>query len=440
MTPYWPETVPDCPERYRATGGPVDVRVAFQPERGPEITRPGTTARWEEWSLPMAPFTLAQFNTFEAWFDSDLARGSKAFAWRHPVTGVIGLWRFKSGPRPYEVAQTAKGYVLVSFTLVKQPGTPWWASYIPVGKTSVPLLVIDFQNGRYGRNGDREAITAVTTFTRASAGSFLGANGLIQTVGNNQARIDANGLILGAARTNLSFRSAEFDNATWTKAQTTVTANAAVAPDGLTAAEKLIPTAVAADHVTSQTFAGITTGQQYTYSVFFKADGYGWARVSLGTSFGSNWAFVNLATGALGATSGQTSITATSFGNGWWRLSGTVTATATGNGLIAIYALNADSFTTFAGNGTSGILAWGAQVELGADASDYIATTTAAATRAVESINITNAVPACDLRIVNRAGVVTDTLATSITAGSWPGALAAGARSIVAFPVGVLGP
>lgn len=161
MIPYWPEDVPSCPERHRATGGPIEARVGFQPERGPEITRPGTTARWEEWSVPMAPFTLAQFNAFETWFDADLSRGSKAFAWRHPITDVIGLWRFKTGQRPYEVGQTAKGYVLVSFTALRQPGTPWWSPYVRAGENRVPYAVADYANSVFGVDGLRTAASAV---------------------------------------------------------------------------------------------------------------------------------------------------------------------------------------------------------------------------------------------------------------------------------------
>jgi len=168
MIPYWPTTVPDCPERYRATGGPIEARAAFQPERGPEITRAATTARWEEWTVPMSPFTLAQFNAFEAWFDNDLTRGAKSFAWRHPVTGVIGLWRFKSGQRPYDVSQTAKGYVLVSFTALRQPGTPWWAPYVRPNENRVPKVVADYAGSVFGVDGIRTAASAVA----AVAGTF----------------------------------------------------------------------------------------------------------------------------------------------------------------------------------------------------------------------------------------------------------------------------
>lgn len=238
------------------------------------------------------------------------------------------------------------------------------------GGTTPELAANDYTNQRWIAPAGR----ATWLLTASAAALFDTVFIAAHNLGGKTIRLQMD----GATRTNLLLRSEEFDNATWTKSQTTVTANSSAAPNGAASAEKLVPTAVAADHITSQTFAGITTGQQYTYSVFVKADGYGWARVSLGTSFGANWAFVNLSTGAIGLNSGQTNITAVSFGNGWWRLSGTVLATATGNGTIQIYAVNANSFTTFVGDTTSGILAWGAQVELGTAATSYIPTTTAA--------------------------------------------------------------
>ena len=61
------------------------------------------------------------------------------------------------------------------------------------------------------------------TFTRASSGTYVGADGLIKS-----------------AVTNLVLRSEEFNNAAWTKTSATVTANAATAPNGTLTADKLI--------------------------------------------------------------------------------------------------------------------------------------------------------------------------------------------------------
>lgn len=96
------------------------------------------------------------------------------------------------------------------------------------------------------------------TFTRASSGTCLKgntttavANGDMVTCSTNQPRVmpggdgsGALGLLVEASRTNVVLRSQEFENAAWTStasgvANPTVTANAAVAPDGTTTADRV---------------------------------------------------------------------------------------------------------------------------------------------------------------------------------------------------------
>ncbi len=435
--PVWPSSLPLRPRSQSLSGGPRRMVASFEPEQGVEQTRPRVTAAIHVLSFETPALNAAQMVTLRSFFEDTLRGGSIPFSWLDPRTNDVWLWKPVPGDGPYKETDLGGGFSQVSLTLVRQPGRPWWAPYMQPDDMTPPLLVMDFQNGRYGRNGDAETFDAVGTLTRASTGTFVGSNGLVQTAGVNVARTDADGLIIEPARTNWVLRSEEFDNATWTKALTTVVANIAAAPDGLTTADRLVPTAVVGDHITSQTFAGITTGQAYTASCWLKASGYGWARISLGTSFATNYVFVDLATGAVGLNSGATSIVVTAFANGWWRLSYSVTSNATGNGVFQIYAVNANSFTTFAGDGTSGILAWGAEVKLGA-LSAYVPTAGATAVRAAETPAIDQAIASCDLRVTGRTGTVTTLLGTSIAAGSWPAAAANGARSIIAYPTGTL--
>ena len=77
------------------------------------------------------------------------------------------------------------------------------------------------------------------TYSRASTGTFVGSNGLIQSAAVNQARFDHNpttgeslGLLVEEARTNLNLNSAATYNGL-----TNITSNSFLAPDGtLTAA------------------------------------------------------------------------------------------------------------------------------------------------------------------------------------------------------------
>jgi hypothetical protein len=168
------------------------------------------------------------------------------------------------------------------------------------------------------------------TFSRASSATRVASNGLIEKV-----------------RTNLVLQSETFDNASWTKLNSaTVTANTSVAPDGTTTADTLTLTT----NISSSIAQTITTVSELTFSVY--------AKVASGTkNFRLRFDRPSVISSA--------DFTATTT---WQRF--TFTATTTGSG--SVYIIN-DS------TGTAGdLIIWGAQLETGDIATDYIATTTAA--------------------------------------------------------------
>jgi hypothetical protein len=198
------------------------------------------------------------------------------------------------------------------------------------------------------------------TFTRASDATRVASNGLIEKV-----------------RTNLVLQSQTFDNASWTKTtdgQVTITANAAVAPDGTTTAEKMIPSAIAGFHCVQQ---GVSiSASEVSVSIFAKAAEYSFLQIfdSLTTEFAN----FNLTTGVVGSTNTYVA-SIESVGNGWYRCKATKAApsgsfTLRYGVVTSGTAVRGESFT---GNGTDGLLIWGAQAETGVT-TDYIATTTAA--------------------------------------------------------------
>jgi hypothetical protein len=192
----------------------------------------------------------------------------------------------------------------------------------------------------------------------------------------------AQGLLIEEQRTNLLTYSEQFDNAAWTKFQSSITANAATAPDGTLTADKEIPANGVAGTYIAQGFSA-TSGTTYTYTVYAKASEFSELRL-LGESgaFGSNNTGVyNLSTGVASVAAGSPTVSMTSVGNGWWRCVWTATATATTTGAVQ-QRIN----TT--GDGTSGLFIWGAQLEAGAFATSYIPTTTAATTRSADIASI----------------------------------------------------
>ena len=178
----------------------------------------------------------------------------------------------------------------------------------------------------------------------------------------------AKGLLVEEQRSNLLTYSEQFDNAAWTNTNATVTANAAVAPDGATTADKIVSNS-GFEGAINQNISKSGSAITYTYSLFAKAAEFSWLHMAAfdGVSAGERFYF-NLASGVVGSiipigtgfTSNSSSIV--SFGNGWYRCICTFTTTSTTVLGSYLYPTNQDGANTI-GNGTSGILVWGAQLE-----------------------------------------------------------------------------
>ena len=198
------------------------------------------------------------------------------------------------------------------------------------------------------------------TFTRASSATRVASNGLLEKV-----------------RTNLLLYSEQFDNASWVKTgdgQVTITANAAVAPNGTTTADKMIPSAIAGFHCVQQ--AVTLSAGEASVSVYAKAVENSFLQIF--DALTGEFVNFNLTTGAVGSSSVYVG-SIEDAGNGWYRCKATKVVPS-GNftprfGVVtSATAVRGESFT---GNGTDGLLIWGAQLEYGV-ATDYIPTTTTA--------------------------------------------------------------
>ena len=258
---------------------------------------------------------------------------------------------------------------------------------------TVPSLDLRFAD-------NKSLVDAVTgaqlvTFTRASSGTFVGSDGLIQTAATNEARSDHDpttgqslGLLVEEARTNLALRSEEFNDVAWTKTNSTVTADGAISPDGTMDADKIVSNSASLGFVVQS--VSQTTGTSYTWSVFAKAGEYSFCQLRItGTVVLSiTRAYFNLATGT---TTGTANCTAsiTAFGNGWYKCSITYTTILAATASPRFYG-QVDAADTV-GDGTSGIYIWGAQMEAGAFPTSYIPTTTATVTRSADVASITGA-------------------------------------------------
>ena len=227
------------------------------------------------------------------------------------------------------------------------------------------------------------------TFSRASTAYYRNASGLLTSVASGVLRTGDRGALIEGAGTNLCLQSQTFDNASWSKSNVTVTADQAAAPDGTTTADKVEGAAGAAGGAQIyQTWAATATA--FTYSVYIKK-GSGATdcnkivvrnQTTTTTLIAVN---INLDTGALAYDTGASGASVTTLANGWYRVSIVISSGVTVTDSMRVYA----GFTGAAETPGEYSYLWGAQLEATAFASSYVATTTASATRAADSLTVT---------------------------------------------------
>ena len=191
-----------------------------------------------------------------------------------------------------------------------------------------------------------------------------------ELAGNHASQSTAASRPVLRARYNLLTYSEQFDNAIWTKAQTTVTANATTAPDGTTTADKLLETAVTNVHGVYATFTYVS-GATYTASVYAKAAERSWIYLGADTSAAES-VFFDLSTGSVGNQGTGYVGSIQSVGDGWYRCTVVITqATALPPNYFVVGVATANNTASYAGNATSGVFIWGADLRTGSSAGTY---------------------------------------------------------------------
>jgi hypothetical protein len=187
-----------------------------------------------------------------------------------------------------------------------------------------------------------------------------------------------NDFLTGVGTTNLFLQSEAIDNAAWEKGLITVTANNTTAPDGTTTADRLVETATTGQHRTSNVTAIGVLPVAHTFSFYAKPSGrnHVHARILSGGSATNGQACFNIANGTFIVSAGTTA-TMTSVGDGWYRC--TMSAVVTLSSVICYANLATSSSLTvpsYAGSTANGIFFWGAQLQTGTEATQYLQTTT----------------------------------------------------------------
>ena len=214
------------------------------------------------------------------------------------------------------------------------------SSYTGDGTSGIYIWGAQLEAGAFATS----YIPSNDTFTsRASAGSFIGSNGLIQSAATNVARYNYNPLnlaippklLLEPAATNLLTYSENFDNNVWVTDHAIITANATIAPDGTTTADMVTDTSTTVEGNISQNI-NVTSndGITRTFSCFVKAgtatNPTVWAGYFTGTNWYGSTAVLNSNGTVSFSTDSNGSYTITPYPNNWYRISLTLKNTYTG--------------------------------------------------------------------------------------------------------------
>ena len=226
------------------------------------------------------------------------------------------------------------------------------------------------------------------TFDRASTATVVNKDGLIETVGVDEPRIDflnntKGHLLLEPQRQNKIPYSEDFSNAAWVKDDATIESNSAISPDGTQNASTLIGNSVNSRHLIGGTFSLSSVDASYT--IFAKAKELRYLQIA---SANTTEQYVNfdLLNGVFVLGSDFSNAKMEDYGNGWYKC--TVVSDNQYNGyyLSLVSGLNATWLESWVmPNNTDGLYIWGAQLEAGSYATSYIPTQGSAVTRSAES-------------------------------------------------------
>jgi hypothetical protein len=243
-------------------------------------------------------------------------------------------------------------------------------------------------------------LPAGISFAAASTRTNFNSSGTLVTVATDVPRFSyrlsggvwvPEGLLIEGAATNNVQRSAEIDNAYWSKVRASITANGAVAPDGTTTMDKLVEDNSNNSHYASVSHSFVA-GTTYAIEFFALASGRNFLMAQLPsaafTSFLNN--YFDFSSGALGTAGAGCTNYVRHVGGNIYRCSVLAVATITATNIPVFSLASNGSTVSYLGDGASGVYLWGVEVKEIDCVTSLIPTTSAAVTRAADIAVLTN--------------------------------------------------
>jgi len=229
-------------------------------------------------------------------------------------------------------------------------------------------------------------------FDRASGATRVNKEGLIETVGVDQPRVDykddsKGALLLEPQRTNLTLYSEDLSNSYWAKQNGSITSNVIASPSGIQNADLFTENTSNGDHAIFDVVNYFVSGTTYTLSFFAKANGRTKVEVASANSGTCPTGRFDLQEKTATATNTSFGAKIEDYGNGWFRCSVSRVAPNSGIDLPYYAAVINFGILDYQGNGTSGMYFWGMQTETGSYATSYIPTQGSAVTRVADACN-----------------------------------------------------
>ena len=274
-------------------------------------------------------------------------------------------------------------------------GDGWYrVSFTTIGTSLTPFLYVwPIDNGTDLRAANSSGIGSYYVWGAQLVEGILPLTYQATTTRLNIPRLDYSlgscpNLLLEPQRTNLALRSEEFENASWTKLNVSVTANTTTSPSGVQNADSLVENTATGLHLILQAF--VSTATTYSYTCYIKPDTRTRAYLRTDTNVGTVRTLFDLTGAGSVVLLNHTSATITNIGNGWYKCSITFTEGLGAVGRLVAVEGAIGTNISYTGNGLTAFYLWGAQLEAGAYATSYIPTTTASVTRNADSISLGN--------------------------------------------------